>query len=214
MKKYLLVEGITDVAFVKYICYKNGVTNKFNDFSQDKNQYVYDNLIIIDLKGQDKLEQELIYLKDEEIQIEQIAIIQDADKDFKKSEESIKVSIKNSNIDKNKIKIFLTPNNKDLGDLETLLLSTIDKNNILECYNDYEICLQKEHDIYEKALNKGKVHAYTMYSQQGENLHKPQDSFISKKGKDTKLWDLNRDEFKPIVEFILNAYMSNNKGII
>ncbi|MEA2100080.1 MAG: DUF3226 domain-containing protein [Campylobacterota bacterium] len=209
MKKYILVEGITDVAFVKYVCLKNGITQKFDDFKQAKKVYNCNDLYIINLDGQTNLEKELNLLKPKEIEISQIFIIQDADDNFETSTENIKSAIKNSEIDSEIIKTFLTPNNKDLGDLETLLLSTIKTNNIVECFNDYKKCLVFKQEVHPKALNKGQVYAYTMYSQKGENLHKPQDSFMYKKENefiDTNLWDLSKDEFQPIIKFILNIF--------
>ena len=209
MKKYILVEGITDVAFLKYICVKKKITTKFNDFKQDNNKYIFNNLIIINLNGQNNLAMELKFLKEEEEDIEFIGIIQDADSDFKKSKEDIETAIENSKIDKDKIDIFLTPNNRDKGDLETLLLSTIKENSIIECFNNYKKCLLENDTIHPKALNKGQVYAYTMFSQSGENLYKTQDSFMYKKRKDyydTKLWDLKKDEFKPIIKFVENLF--------
>ncbi len=205
MKKYLLVEGITDVAFVKYICLKNGITNNFNDFKQNKNQYTFGNKIIINIDGQGNLEKELNFLKNEEHMISNIFIIQDADNDIKKSKEQIEETINNSLIEKNKIKYFLTPNDKDTGNLETLLLSSIENNPVLECFDEYAKCLKENEEVYPKALDKGKLHAYTMYSQKGENLYKPVDSFI-KKDIDTKLWDITNDKFKPIMSFVLEIF--------
>jgi len=69
------------------------------------------------------------------------------------------------------------------------------KNNIIYNFNDFK-----------------KVYAYTMYSQKGENLHKPQDSFMYKKDSqfvDTKLWHLEKDEFQPIINFILEVFKNN-----
>lgn len=209
MKKYLLVEGVTDVAFVKYVCFENGITKKFDDFIKSGNQYIFNNLVLINLDGQSNLDKELEYLKDEEIEISQIGIIQDADDNFDLSKKNIQIAINISKIDKNKIKTFLTPNNQDLGDLETLLLSTIKDNNIVNCFEPYKKCLQENNDIYEKALNKGQVYAYTMYSQKGENLHKPQDSFMYKHNNeyiDSHLWDLSQLEFQSIIEFILDVF--------
>lgn len=211
MIKYLLVEGVTDVAFIKYICFKNNITKNFNDFEKIKNEYKYKNFIIVDLKGQDNLNKFLISLNKKIVKISQVAIIQDADNDFDRSIENINDAINSSNIDKNKIKYFLTPNNKDTGDLETLLLSTIQSNDIMQCFDEYKECLLKNNSIYSKALNKGQVYAYTMYSQKGENLHKPQDSFMYKldnKYVDTNLWDLGKDEFKHIIEFVLEIFKS------
>lgn len=209
MIKYLLVEGVTDVAFIKYICLVKNIINNFNDFIKTKNEYNFNNLIIVDLGGQDNLNKFLERLKSKEIKISKIGIIQDADNNFEKSKENIENAIQNSKIDKNKIDIFLTPNNQDKGDLETLLLSTIKNNNIIECFDDYKKCLLRNDEIHPKALNKGQVYAYTMYSQKGENLYKTQDSFMYKKKKeyyDTKLWDLEKEEFKPIIKFVENIF--------
>lgn len=156
MIKYLLVEGVTDVAFIKYICLVKNIINNFNDFIKTKNEYNFNNLIIVDLGGQDNLNKFLERLKSKEIKISKIGIIQDADNNFEKSKENIENAIQNSKIDKNKIDIFLTPNNQDKGDLETLLLSTIKNNNIIECFDDYKKCLLRNDEIHPKALNKGK----------------------------------------------------------
>lgn len=209
MKRYLLVEGITDVAFVKYVCFKYGITKQFDDFKNHDREYRFDDFIVIDMDGQDNLAKELSPLKAQDAKIEKIAIIEDADNDFKASQENIDKAIADSTIDPSKIKYFLTPNNKDLGDLETLLLSTVQENNIVECFADYKKCLTAGNEIYPKALNKGQVYSYTMYSQSGKNLHKPHNSFMYKYKKsfeDTKLWDLTKPEFQPIIKFILEIF--------
>jgi len=213
--RYLIVEGITDVALIKYICVQKGITIKFNDFKSEAYQssevetYRFNDLYIINIKGQDKLLYTLENLiKPNEIKIEKLAIIQDADSDFEASKEKINQAIKKAKITK-EVEIFLTPNNQDLGDLETLLLSTLESNSILECFDEYAECLKAEQEVYPKALNKGKVHAYTMYSQKGENLYKPMQSFMHKKNKkyqDTNLWDIDHPNFKPIVDFVLQIF--------
>lgn len=205
-KRYLLVEGITDVAFVKYICLKNNIINNFTDFKKQGHQYTFDNLVIIDLKGQDNLKKELTYLKDEIEKISHISIIQDADDNFKNSKISLEFILNESNIDRSKVDYFLTPNHLDVGNLETLLLSTINQNEIIQCFNNYKKCLTDNQEIHQKALDKGQVYAYTMYSQKGENLYKPQDSFICKNGNDTNLWNLKDNNFQPIINFILQIF--------
>jgi len=209
MKKYLLGEGITDIAFVKYVCLNNGITQKFDDFIQKKKEYTFKDLVIINMDGQDNLDSELSFFNAHKEHIQKIAIIEDADDDFFISEEKTKNAIKKSGIESSKIIQFLTPNNKDLGDLETLLLSTIQKNNIVQCFKSYKECLTDGHEIYPKSLNKGQVYSYTMYSQSGKMLHKPHNSFMYKHDsnyKDTKLWDLSKPEFEPIVTFIVNFF--------
>lgn len=213
MRYYLLVEGITDVSLVKYICQKKSNIN-FSEFKKiasalevgDVDTYNYENFYIIDIKGQNNLLRVLKEITTPFKDIRKIGIIQDADSDFAASKESIQKAITDSKIPSEKIQYFLTPNNKDKGDLETLLLSTIaNDNEIMGCFNDYKTCLEDKNTIHPKALNKGQVHAYTMYSQKGRNLHKPQDSFIHN-NIDTKLWDLNNEKFKPIIDFILSTF--------
>lgn len=207
-RRYLIVEGITDVALVKYICCTKKISNQFSDFTKSGDIYKFNDLVIMDIGGQDNLLNTLKLLK-EEADISKIGIIQDADNDFTLSENKITQAINSSGIDKKKIKYFLTPNNKDNGDLETLLLSTIQNNNILNCFAPYKECLTNNEDIHPKALNKAEVYAYTMFSKKGENLYKPQDSFIyehKNKYTDTGLWDLNKSEFKPLIDFVLSIF--------
>lgn len=227
--RYLIVEGITDVSLVKYICVQKKITDKFNEFELQKSRIKVDekreveielyvnsikNLTIINATGQNNLEiilREII--RPMEIKVDRVGIIQDADNDFSLSLDTIKNAIDNSGIDEHKINreqdIFLMPDNKNIGDLETLLLSTIEGTTIVNCFDSYKQCLQSDQEIHPKALNKGQVYAYTMYSQSGKNLYKPQDSFMHKKNKkyqDTGLWDINKDEFKPIVDFVVNTF--------
>jgi len=211
-KRYLLVEGITDVALVKYICVKFGITEKFNDFKENKNYHVFNNLVIVNLEGQNKLKFELNFLKTEETNISKIGILQDADSNFQESFNAIKLEVENSHIDKSKIEYFLTPNNKDLGDLETLLLLTLDKENIpqLKCFQTYKDCLDKHIDITTKAMDKAELHAYTMFARDGKKTYTPKDSFMYKPNKrynDTGLWDLSKDEFQPLIKFVKSIFI-------
>lgn len=207
MKKYLLVEGITDVALVKYICVIKGVTEKFNDFEQNENYYTFNDFIIVNLKGEKNLDKELKFLKTEEMEISTIGILQDADKEIEKSKEYVENEIKISEIDEKKIIRFYTPNDKDLGNLETLLLSTLDKENKpqLKCFQAYKECLNEHIDINTKEMDKAELYAYTMFAKNGKKNYTPQDSFMykpNKKYNDTGLWDLSKKEFEPIIAFV------------
>jgi len=215
MKRYLLVEGITDVALVKYICVKSDIVEKFNDFKENKNHYVFNNLVIVNLEGQNRLKFELAFLKTEEKNISKIGILQDADNNFQESFNAIKLEVENSHIEPSKIFCFLTPNNKDLGDLETLLLSTLDKENIpqLKCFQTYKDCLDEHIDITTKAMDKAELHAYTMFAKDGKKIYTPKDSFMYKPNKrynDTGLWDLSKDEFRPLIEFVKSIFLGDN----
>jgi len=216
MKRYLLVEGITDVALVKYICVVKGICENFNDFNQNKNYYQFNDLVIVNLEGQNKLKPVLDLLKTEESNIFKIGILQDADTNFDESLDVIKLDVKNSEIELSKIEYFLTPNNKDLGDLETLLLSTLDKENIpqLKCFQTYKDCLGKHIDISTKAMDKAELHAYTMFAKNGKKTYTPKDSFMYKPNKrydDTGLWDLSKDEFQPLIDFIKLIFVTTEE---
>jgi hypothetical protein len=213
--RFLLVEGITDVNFVRYIYSK--IDNKFDfyDFEPPKRgnrskvitfeNKKYRNFKIINLKGQDNL---LFALKEiikpEEKSIQKIAIISDADRNFKLSNQVVLKAIENSKIDKDKFSIFLTPNNKDIGNLETLLLSSLDKKSIpqLQCFQDYKECLTKHiKDIEKRAIDKHEVEAYIKFSEKPRNRNQAQFSFIDENGY-TGLWDLSKQEFQPIIKFL------------
>jgi hypothetical protein len=213
MKKYIIVEGSSDVALIKYICVKKGITENFNDFKQINQEYIYNDLIIVDLTGQDKLLAFLKFLKPKEIKISSIGIIQDADNDFETSLQAMKSSVEEAKLNTDKIKYFLTPNDKDLGDLETLLLSTLDKENIpqLKCFQNYKDCLSQKIDLDTKAMDKGELYAYTMFAKNGKKSYIPKDSFMfkpNKKYQDTGLWDLEKEAFEPIVDFVVDVFSS------
>ncbi len=91
---------------------------------------------------------------------------------------------------------FIFPDNQTNGDLETLLLSKIDKNNnIIRCFDDYNICINKAID--KKVDNKAKMYAYTIleHNKKPEKYIKTLDmenDFSSLKEKLKNLFDINR----------------------
>jgi hypothetical protein len=217
----LLVEGITDVNLVRYIyaqidnkfdfydfiAPKRGSKSKVITFKNKKNS----NFQIVNLKGQDNLLyalQEL--LKPDEDNIQKIAIISDADRDFEVSNKIVTKAIADSKIDEDKFSIFLTPNNSDIGNLETLLLSSLDRESIpqLQCFQAYKKCLTDEiEDIEKRAIDKHEVEAYIKFSKKPRNRNQAQFSFIDN-NEDTGLWDLSKDEFQPLIEFVKSSFLT------
>jgi len=218
MRYTIIVEGITDVAFVKYVCFKKKITENFNDFklqgvtssNESIEIYRYNDFYIINLKGQNKLENVKPIFEPINRKVLKVGVLQDADDDFEKSQNILLKFKEELEIDNSKIELFLTPNNRDKGDLETLLLSSLEKEKIpqLQCFQEYKNCLEKNIDITTKAMNKGELYAYTMFSQNGKEKYTPQNSFMykNKKYRDTGLWDLSRDEFSEIIEFIMGIF--------
>ncbi len=217
--RVVLVEGTTDVNLVRYIYAqldkkfdfydfvppKRGSKSKVVTFENKRNR----NFKIINLKGQDNLLfalQEI--LKPDEKNIQKIGIISDADRDFELSKEAVIKAIEDSKIDKDKFSIFLTPNNSDVGNLETLLLSSLEKDTIpqLQCFQAYKKCLTEEiEDIEKRAIDKHEVEAYIKFSKKPRNRNQAQFSFVDEKG-DTGLWDLSKKEFKSILKFVESIF--------
>jgi len=217
--RVLLVEGITDVNLVRYIYTNMNNENNFDDFIAQKRGATAKivtfenrkkrNLKIINLKGQDNLLftlQEII--KPIENEISKLGIIIDADKKFQNSKDEIEKSISSSSINAQKTSYFLTPNNKDLGNLETLLLSSLDKTDIpqLQCFEEYKKCLTESiPEIEKRAIDKHEVEAYIKFSQKPRNRNQAQFSFIDNTG-DTGLWDLSKKEFQPLIGFVESIF--------
>jgi hypothetical protein len=221
--RVLLVEGITDVNLIRYIYTQMSEDNCFDDFEpkgRAKPKIVTfeniknDSLKIINLNGENNLEKALIdILKPMERKIKSIGILTDADKDFEKSKKEVNEAIEKSEIDEDKFICFLTPNNKDLGNLETLLLSTLDKEFIpqLQCFKQYKECLINDiENIERRAIDKHEVEAYIKFSEKLRKRNQAQFSFVDN-GVDTGLWDLSKDEFQPLIKFVQSTLEENYK---
>ncbi|SFV70831.1 hypothetical protein MNB_SV-13-2048 [hydrothermal vent metagenome] len=221
--RILLVEGITDVNLVRYIYSQMSEENSFDDFVKKGNInpkiVTFENqrnpsLKIINLNGQDKLDKALenIILPMER-KIKKIGIISDADNNFDLSKEIVIKAIENSLINKDKFMCFLTPNDKDVGNLETLLLSSLDKENLpqLQCFKEYKECLNNSiENIEKRAIDKHEVEAYIKFSEKPRNRNQAQFSFVDEKG-DTGLWDLSKKEFEPIIAFVELCFKNNKE---
>jgi hypothetical protein len=100
--------------------------------------------------------------------------------------------------------IFLFPNDKDDGDVETLLERLMRKDlheKFFDCYNDYETCLG---DDYVRPDLKTRLFAY-IRAQKG--LSNKQRKHIGE-GKwlftDDKYWDMNSKDLEPLKTFLMN----------
>ena len=96
-----------------------------------------------------------------ELKKEDFIIIFDADDDYNKSKINIENQLDKLNIKNDKI--FLFPNNKDNGNLETLIEKIAIHKEVIHCYDNYTICIDS---LINKIPNlkhqakKSKVFAY------------------------------------------------------
>ena len=179
MKRYLLVEGRTDLAFVKALC---------TDMHVDQDERIQ----IIDIGGLGALKGRLEAMSPELKRGEKIAVVLDADNDYAKRKEEI-VSI----IEGRDISFFLIPNDRDAGNLETLLLSTIDDHVILSCFDEYTACLKSEGMDTSTVDDKAKLYAYTKIAL-GET---PEKSF-----EDEGNWNFEHPNFQNIKQFLSDFF--------
>lgn len=95
---------------------------------------------------------------------ERVLIIFDADDDIQKSLKNIHAQLDLLDSSwKNQCEIFLMPNNKDAGNLETLLENIAKEKCILKCFDNYIECIAKLRDkksAIRLPAKKSKVFAY------------------------------------------------------
>lgn len=94
-----------------------------------------------------------------------VLIIFDADNNFKNSKDNILKQLEKLGFDKEYIgekNIFLFPNNKDEGDLETLFSNIAKHKNICKCFDEYINCIKNIKTVENIKLpkNKDKIFAY------------------------------------------------------
>ncbi len=136
----IIVEGDSDKKFLEsYLKYLN-ITNYTK---------------IVAIGGKDNI------VNHKELKKEDFIIIFDADDDYDESKINIENQLEKLDIQNDKI--FLFPNNKDTGNLETLIEKIAIHKEVLQCYENYESCIDslinKIPDLKHQA-KKSKVFAY------------------------------------------------------
>jgi len=142
------------------------------------------------MDGIGALKKTLLSLSPEITKGEKILIVVDADKSYCERKDEVTTIINNKDID-----LFILPDNKNSGDLESLLLSTIPENEIIKCFDIYTECLE-ENDIKTSSINdKAKLFAYTTLSFN----KKPKDSF--------EHFDFNHPKIVILKNFMKEKYL-------
>jgi len=131
---YIIVEGVTDKALVKNI-----LSDKVENIDFE----------FLGLKGIGSVKKILEKLTEHELSQNIYFAIVDADESFETRNEEM------NSIAPEDVEFYIFPNHKDDGDLETLLLSNIGDNKIINCFDTYKNCVDKKID------NKAKLYAYT-----------------------------------------------------
>lgn len=155
---YILVEGHTDKDFLELYC-----------------KYLNIDVRIDIVNGKDNLKNRVDLAKGNK----NYFIIFDADYNYDNSKSNIEKQISQMNIPKENYDIFLLPNNKDNGDIETLIEKIAIHKEVLNCFEGYKKCITGlGNDKIKLPPKKSKVFAY-MQSFGFKNTIKPQEFDLS-----------------------------------
>ena len=176
----ILVEGHTDKDFLELYC-----------------KYLNIEVRIDVVDGKDNLINRVNLVKANKNYL----IIFDADNDYNNSKANIENQINQMNIPKQNYEIFLLPNNKDNGNLETLIEKIALYKEVLKCFEGYEECISKlEINGIKLPHKKSKVFAYM-------------ESFGFKNPEEAENFDLSPyvDFEDKYLEDLKNFLLDNNK---
>ena len=137
---YIIVEGQTDKALIKNI-----LSDK-----TEKTDFIFSGL-----QGIGSVKNTLEKLNPHDLSQNKYFAIVDADASFESRNTEMTELAQSDSVD-----FYIFPNHKDNGDLETLLLSHIDKENkIIKCFDIYKECVDEA--VRKDIDNKAKLYAYT-----------------------------------------------------
>lgn len=179
----IIVEGPTDKDFFYLYC-----------------KYLKLDVKIYPTEGKDKLKSQSETLKrnDDETNL----IIFDADNNYNDLKTNIENQIEKMKIPEENYKIFLLPNDKDSGNLETLIEKIAVHKEILNCFDSYKKCIEGlGNESLQLPTGKDKVFAY-MQSFGFKNKIKPDKFDLS------PYVDFENEYLDPLKNFLLKNYNS------
>lgn len=209
MKKTIIfVEGIADLVFLKdfiehHFIYTFNSVPKINETTKDiilihNNQ----NIIKIYILGSkealgDPNKYNLVLAEINKESYDAKLIVLDADDDFAGTK-----TMCNSFTDLNLTSNYVFPNNKDDGDLETILENIQADNNISNCWINFESCINNIKPEYTIPAKKSKIHTYLEILNPNTNKGKDNCKERNRNYKDTSIWNMHN---------LQNSYVSDLK---
>lgn len=193
----ILVEGASDNNFI----------SSFLNFLGKKEKVDFD---IYDCEGKDGIVNVKENLKDNldaanTRDCSRILIIFDADNSIETAINNIEKQLKDLNFFNENIRIFLLPNNKDKGNLETLLEKIAKHQKILKCFDYYKECIENKQNAIPNLKTPNKKSKWFAYKEAFgyKNGIKKENFDIS------KYIDFNADYIKELKEFLISAFKEN-----
>lgn len=138
-----------------------------------------------------------------------VCIVFDADKSYTNTLDRLRDELENL---ANKVDIFLFPNNKDSGELETLLIDIAKQPQFIECFDNYVECV-KSKDIHninavDNINKKSKMFAYREVSGLEKYLKKLKDddktprNFLETNEIFSRYFDFDSPKLEPLRKFL------------
>ncbi len=194
----IFVEGPSDKVFLEAYLY----------FLED---LPIKNFKVKDVTGKDNLSKRLLEIE----KYDKTLIIFDADKDYESNKKEILKVVSKTKQTISEEQIFLFPNNRDDGDLETLLLEIAKHDEFLKCFEGYLECIKsKEHYKPIKNISKSKWYAYLevfelqnfFKDKRNKNDKKNEEKIIiDDKGKIRKEYKEEYEKLKEVIDFNSNS---------
>ncbi|GAA8344238.1 hypothetical protein KH0155_19020 [Helicobacter pylori] len=193
----IFVEGPSDKVFLEVYLY----------FLED---LPIKNFKVKDVKGKDNLSKRLLEIE----KYDKTLIIFDAD-NYKSNKKEILAVVSKTKQTISEEQIFLFPNNKDDGDLETLLLKIAKHDEFLKCFEGYLECIKsKEHYKSIKNIRKNMLYAYLelfelekffQYKWDTNNKKNEEKIIIDDKGKIKEEHKEEYEKLKEVIDFNSNS---------
>jgi len=190
----ILVEGNDDESLIKFLLKQIGITEDLYEIIQNGSHGINGNKVNI--------------LKEAIAQGKNLIIINDANSNFTTRNQELENDVKKYSL--LSAKIFLIPNNKDNGELETLLLECVnDENNtIFHCFDGFNKCLKDDKSgiVISPLELKDKIYNYVdvqLNENEKKDRNKKKNSYYFEgNAKSKKIWNFDAPYLNPLKEFL------------
>jgi len=196
MNKIIVVEGKTDISFLKYLLNEMGIVVQIEENNcKSTPVQIAENLYISNLQGcngdsKTVLEENFKNLEERPENFEKIIYFLDADKNYSKVKSMIQ------GLSSEKVSYYIFPNNKENGMLEDVLLKIASKQSLVELI-ELEI-LEKLKNNEESEIIKEAKSKLMIYLASNTPLKESLKDALQAK----KLWDFSSGYLDEIKEFI------------
>lgn len=191
----IFTEGKADIKFIK-----DYVLERFGVELSDKEDF----FVLPSWAGYKNNGQVIQDIKENHDDDKATILILDADNDFANRQTTVNKDFQSYNLP---IKLFLFPNNADAGNLEDMLTQIAVNRQIIECFSQYEQCIQG----YQLPVSKARIFAYLDALLRARNKKNNSKDLLQPENRNYRNsdhWDLHHNYLTPLHTF-LKPFFSN-----